>query len=347
MSTRRRLAFGATAVAVALTASTGPVAAQAPPPDEEVVHSWALAPAGSDDPGEAGNRPALSYTADPGGVVEDAVTLYNLGNQQLTFRVYATDAFNNDAGQFDILPGDEAPTGVGAWISVPQEFVQVPPGQQVTMPITLSVPEDAAPGDHAGAIVAASEALSTGDGGDTVSVERRTGTRVYLRVNGPLRPELTVDELSTSYDQSLNPLAGSATVTYRVSNTGNVRLAGTSTVSVSGPFGLAEQRLPATDVPELLPGEDVVITTESLDDVPAFGAVMTEVELETASADGVESTTVNRSATTFAPPIALLLLLLAFLFALIGMRALRRHRTDSPAPDAGVEAQPEPEPQPT
>ena len=51
-----------------------------------MIHSWALAPAGSLDPNEAGNRPNLSYTADPGAVVEDAVTLFNYGTAQLTFR---------------------------------------------------------------------------------------------------------------------------------------------------------------------------------------------------------------------------------------------------------------------
>ena len=43
----------------------------------------------------------------PGGGRRIAVVLFNLGNVPMLFRVYATDAFNNVDGQFDLIPGDE------------------------------------------------------------------------------------------------------------------------------------------------------------------------------------------------------------------------------------------------
>ena len=244
MTTRRLRSTRAIAAAVALAAllCSSPAAAQtAPPPAPpgQEVQSWALAPAGtSDDPDQPNNRPNLSYELDPGAVVEDAVTLYNYGNVPLNFEVYATDAFNNEEGEFDILPGDKAPDDVGSWITLPSRLITLQAGTQLTLPITVTVPDDAKPGDHVGGIVAASKAVGTGPDGAAVSVDRRTGTRVYLRVAGPVEPELAVEHVKTTYTPSLNPLGGTAEVTYTIRNRGNVRLAGTHQVEVSGPFGL-------------------------------------------------------------------------------------------------------------
>ncbi len=361
MSNWRRFAIAATATAVSLLVPAAATAGQAPgqadddsPPvtiaeqivpgggPVEIVHSWALAPAGSEDPTEAGNRPNLSYVADAGAVIEDAVTLYNYGNEQLTFRVYATDAFNTADGQVGLLPGTESPTDVGSWITSAQEFVTVAPGGQATMPITLTIPDDATPGDHTGAVLASNEAQSAGPDGDTVKLDRRTGTRLFVRVNGPLNTELAVEGLSTSYHPALNPLDGSAQVTYRIANRGNVRLSGSSSVSISGPFGLGKVEGPAADFPELLPGSAVSITTD-IDDVPSLGVVFTTVRLDPAD-DRAEVAVSSGNTVTFAPPIAVLLGLFALLFALLAIRSYGRHRSQDLDGDPEVEFEVEFEP---
>lgn len=310
------------------------------PAPGEVVHSWALAPAGSDTSSGAGNRSSLSYAAEPGSVVQDAVTLYNLGTEALTFRVYATDAFNNADGQFDLLPGTETPKGAGAWLSVQQEMITVNPNRQVTIPFTLSVPADAAPGDYAGAVLASSEAQSTGDAGDLVTLDRRTGTRLLVRVAGELTPDVAVTDISTRYSPALNPLAGSAVVTYTLENRGNVRLSGTSTVSVAGPFGLGRVTAESVQFEDLLPGQSIDLTA-TLGGVPAFGLAFTNVAV-VPTGEGVQVDTVDASSFTFAPPVAVLLGLVALLFGLLGVRAYQRHRSGGGEPDARSEPPPDP-----
>ncbi|MEO1056888.1 MAG: hypothetical protein AAFY28_08250 [Actinomycetota bacterium] len=296
------------------------------PPEVEVIHSWALGPAGSADPAEAGNRSTLSYTADPGATINDAVTLYNLGNVPLTFRIYSTDAFNDAEGNLALLAGDEQPTQIGSWVDLDTEEITLDAGLQATIPIVVNVPDDARPGDHTGAIIASSEAQGTGEGGDTVVLDRRTGTRLLLRVNGPITADLAVTDLQTSYEPSINPLGGAATVNYRVENRGNVRLAGTSEVSVSGLFGLGGKKLPPVEIPELLPGEGLDFRV-AVDDVPAFGWSTAEVALTAiSSGGGVEGETSTSSASAFAPPVALLLFMLLALLLWIAVRATRRHR---------------------
>lgn len=294
------------------------------------IDSWALAPAGSSDPEAAGNRPDLSYEVDPGATIEDAVTVYNFGNVQLTFGVYATDARNTASGQFDSLPADEPPTDVGSWIDVGQANVTVPPGQQVTLPITIEVPADASPGDHVGTILASNAAAGVGPDGKTVVLDRRAGTRVYVRVAGPLEPELAIESVKTSYHPTLNPLDGSATVQYRIRNRGNVRLGGAHSLSISGPFGVARTRIAAQDLPELLPGEDAVLEAE-LDHIPATGLLVTEVRLEPVG-DGGDLAVDTQRAFALAPPITVILLLLAIWLAVRSRRAYRRHRAEDRRP---------------
>ena len=305
------------------------VPGQAVPEGAGEVHSWTLAPAGSTDPGEAGNRPNLSYEVDPGAVLDDAVTLYNFSNVQLTFRVYATDGRNNEDGQFDLLPGDEAPTMVGTWITLPQAQVTVPAGRQVTMPITVRVPEDADPGDYAGAILATSEAVGTGEDGKVITLDRRTGTRVYVRVAGALRPELAIENVETRYRPALNPLGGTATVTYRIQNRGNVRMSGAHSVAISGPFGMAERRIAAADFPELLPGESFDVKA-SFDDVPAAVVATATVRLDPAAGAGSEEqSAITRQGMAFAPPLTIILLTMALALGLRARAAYRRHRREA------------------
>ena len=370
MITRRRLAHWATAVSVALLASGAPTIGAAPamvpptepptsvpaPPDDQaptvdqtptdqpgvIEESWALSPAGSAE-ADAGQRPDLSYLSDQGEVIEDAVTLFNFGNVQLTFHVYATDAFNNDDGQFDLLAGDQAPVDIGSWVTFPQDLVTVPPGQQVTMPITIKIPADAAPGDHTGAILASNESVGIGDTGQAVTLDRRTGTRLYLRVSGPLVQELAVASVDTSYDHAFNPLSGSAEVTYRIENRGNTRLGGTASLSIAGPFGLGEKKMALADVPELLPGEDIKVTV-TLADVPALMVDSTTIRIEPfgSTADGDVKVTTGEDL-TFAPPIAVMLVLLFLLLATLGWRAYRRHRNPEPAAPNAEQLDHEPE----
>lgn len=326
MSTRRRLLVAATFVVGALGLVIPSSSAQEQPaPGAEVINSWALSPQGSQDPGEAGNRPTFSYEVDPGAVLEDGLTLFNYSNVQLTFAVYATDAFNTDDGEFALLETGAEPTDVGSWITLPQANVTVPAQSQVSMPITIKVPADVRPGDHVGAILASNAAAGTGPDGKVVSLDRRTGSRVYIRVAGPVEPELAIENVKTTYSPSLNPFGGTAKVTYRIQNRGNVRLTGSHSVSISGPFGSFEEKKAAKDLPELLPGDGVTLHA-TFDGISATALLNTEVRLDPTGADSETLSTTTRTGRSLAPPITLIFLALATWLALRARRSYRRHR---------------------
>ena len=215
------------------------------------------------------------------------------------------------------------------------EQITVDARTQVTIPITISIPPGATPGDHVGALIASSAALSTGEDGGQITVDRRTGTRLYIRVNGPLSPEVTIENVQTEYSTALNPFGGSATVTYTIENRGNTLAGATVEASVSGIFGLGKQTGETRELPDILPGESITFTDE-FDGVPALGAVLGEVTLTPSGDNGDEITETSSRSTTLALPIAVLLGLLALLFAVLTVRAIRRHRDRDTEPPPEV-----------
>lgn len=303
------------------------------PDDRGVVHSWALAP--GDGSQDSGARPNLSYELPPGGKADDVVTLYNYSNVALTFDLYATDAFNNEDGSFDLLASDKKPKGVGTWFTLPAPTVTVPAGKLATFPITITVPPDARPGDHAGGLLAASRAAGTSPDGDVVTLDRRTGSRVYVRVEGPLQPGLSVQEVSTTYAPALDPASGAAVVRYRIANTGNVSMEATHRASVAGPFGLLRRSAAKETVRELLPGESVDFVRK-FDDVPATVLAFAKIDVDPQPVNGGADDAAAAGASAFAFAIPFTVLAAAVVFGLVrfARRSYRRHQGIAPVAGA-------------
>jgi len=274
---------------------------------------------------QGGNRSSLSYEVPPGTDFGDKVTLFNLGNVPLTFRVYPTDAFNTGDGSFELLRGDQKATELGTWVTLPQNSVTLAPKTQVTMPITIKVPITAAPGDHAGGILASNEAENMSPDGKVIALDRRTGVRLYVRVAGPLAPKLTVEKLATKYGHALNPLGGAVEVTYRVENRGNVRTGGRQRVSVSGPFGLLRRQQASTEVPELLPGQSATFRVR-FKGIAATGLVAGRVRLDAAPVGGTALKPATWTSNGLAVPFTVLAMVIMVGFLLIARRGYLRRQ---------------------
>jgi hypothetical protein len=231
-------------------------------------------------------RPALDYKLDPGATVTDHVAVTNHSKQPLTLRVYAHDAFTTAGGGFDLRVGNAAPTDAGQWIKLGQERIALPASSRVVVPFTLTVPANATPGDHAAGVVASLVADTTDASGNKVSVDHRVGSRVYLRVTGPLQPSLTVSDVKIQAATSWNPLElPRVAATFTVANTGNVRLGGTPSARIEGLFGLGARTTTAAAIPEILPGGSLT-TTVLLDSVPPLFRERLTLDVLPAPADG-------------------------------------------------------------
>lgn len=203
-------------------------------------------------------RTRFTYQMGPGQNIEDTYLVTNSGTVTQSYTVFATDAFNTDDGGYGLLDTDVTPTDTGSWVRFgdqPSTQLELQPGETREVPFTVTVPADAGPGDHAGGLVVSALA---NDG--QVLVDRRVGTRLYVRVPGELQPNLTITSMSASYTPSLNPFDGETTVTFTVSNAGNVALAGQLKTEVKGVFGIGLSSPVTSEVAEMLPGSTRTVT---------------------------------------------------------------------------------------
>ncbi len=297
--------FVVTAMASVLLATLSPGLAHA-----DDSQSFSGAPADGDH--SDSTRTRFTFGGDPGQSITDSYYIENTGTLPQDVTVYATDAYNADDGTFSLLDGNVAPTGVGTWISLdgaPRQVITLAPQSSKVIPLTLTIPADARPGDHVGGIIAS---VVSPDG--QVKLERRVASRLYVRVSGELQPALTVGGLSATYQPDLNPFNGQVILTYTVKNTGNVALSANTVSSVTGLFGMPLSGVTTSTMPEILPDGSHVITVA----VPGVwqwiwmnASISLAGTIDKNAPSPGAMPTATREASTWAMPWALLILLVA------------------------------------
>lgn len=277
------------------------------------------------------DRTSYSYSANPGTTVKDALVVVNRGSDPLDLGVYASDGYTTDSGQFDLLVAGRKSVSIGAWVTSDVDHITVGPGETREFPFTLSIPENATPGDYAGGIVTSLVEPNDADG---INVDRRLGIRIALRVGGELKPSLAIDDLGVGWNGGLNPFTGGdATIAYSIHNTGNAVLTATQSATVTGPFGWFPVAAGAIDAPpQLLPGESWKVTVP-VNSVSALVLLIATATVTPVLIDASGSSTalapVTASASTFAVPWLLLLLIVVVIAIVIATLRLRRRARES------------------
>ena len=207
-------------------------------------------------------RPFFNYLVSPLARLTDHVAIINLSAQPLTLSVYATDASNGLDGSFTYPVKSAALVDAGKWIKVQtprgNPTITVPARGTLILPITVAVPQNASPGDHAAAVIVSLTALSKNGTGQRINLDQRVAARVFFRVSGSERPRLAVEGLQVSY-VSTGLLSGTATVRYRIHNTGNVKLEANQRVRVGGLLRTTTRV--GDQAPVLLPGSEFQVTS--------------------------------------------------------------------------------------
>jgi hypothetical protein len=270
----------------------------------------------------------------PGTTITDHVAVLNRSAQSVAFTIYATDATGTtSSGTLILMPAAEKPVDIGSWVKVDKQAgklsVVIPANKGVIEPFTVSVPRNARPGDHTGALFAAVTFATKARTGAVIDEEHRIGVPILLRVAGPLNPGLRVEAVSVGQRTTLSPIgSGATTVTYTVHNAGNVRLSGTQLVSVSGLAGSLSTK--SRPLPTVLPGDSVRLTVSPGSLYP-FGPITAHVRVGPAAppAEAQLATplaNVTGSASLFAVPWALLLVIVVIAGLIVGLWWLRRWR---------------------
>lgn len=285
----------------------------------------AIAAGPATETGADTSRSRFSYQLDAGQQVTDAFFVENPGSTPQAVTVYATDAFTDEAGSYSLLETGATPQEVGSWVQFAEGqsvvSLELEPGEQQVIPFTLMVPADARPGDHAGGLV-----VSAVTPGDQVSVDRRVATRLYARVKGELQAALTITSITASYTPDLNPFGGRTTVSYTITNGGNVSLGADVVAQVKGLLGIPLGELDTAKIPELFPGDTRTVTAE-IEGVGPWVYLTPSIDLvATIDVDALNPgpmPTGSRETTLFVVPWALLTLIALALVAWFVMRTVR------------------------
>lgn len=318
------------------TSTTTPPGAGLPPTStpprgsDEKEAGWAVQPAGPDGPGL---RASFTYNVKPGQTLRDSVSISNLSSKPITFAIYPKDAFNTEGdGAFALDADEEKSDDVGSWITLKVGKYTVPAGKRADIPFQVEVPADAAPGDHAGGIIAANvDAVDTVEkDGVTLAVRQRVAARMYIRVAGPLKPELRITDIHIAKTTPVIPFRdGRVTITYTLENLGNVRLESATETKVTGLFGRTVRTIRSQDLPELLPGGSVEVT-EAFTGTPPIEPLTAKIQVKSLDTSVTETASKGFFVWSW-----LVVILLALIAACLAFRAWRKRRRASRAAGAG------------
>ena len=329
----RWVAIGVMAVVGVVVAAAPAEATETPKPDPKTAGrvAFGLQPATR---GTIDGRPGYRYGVTPGAKLADQVAVRNLSTTSATFKVYATDAVTSGNGDFGLLARASRPRDVGRWLTVGGKgfngSVTVGARGTVVLPLALSVPSDAQPGDHTGGVIVSLATASKNRDGTNVILDQRVAARVFIRVSGPQRPALTIKPVHAEYRGTWNPLGrGRTTVAYTVTNTGNINLGGRQRVVVRGLIGPGQRSAAIVDLGLLLPGGSVEVTARVPKTLPLIRerAQVSIVPLVQVGDQVSGLQTYTGTATFWAVPWTLLALLLMLAAAAgLGRRARRARR---------------------
>lgn len=349
MLSRRPAALAVLLALVALALPVGPATANgaSPSPSPSPTGSKAADPKivtfgiGPASKGKVDRRPNFNILLTKGASTKDQVALVNVTYKPLTLNLYAADAVNTADGQLSLQAASEDPKDVASWVTFKtptgKPYVVIKPRSTVIVPFTVTAPKDTYVGDHLAGVVASTvtRGQTPGDRTTDVEFEQRIAVRLAVRIAGELAPSLAVENVTASYAGTLNPFAaGTATVSYTVHNTGNVRLGGQQKVTLAGLVGAGVTATGLPDVPMLLPGSTATVTVP-LTDVRPLGPMTATVEvvpLAVAGDANPPSQVASSSVVVWAVPWLLLAVILVLVLLLLAFLRVRRSRRIATAP---------------
>ncbi|WP_193318656.1 COG1470 family protein [Nonomuraea phyllanthi] len=318
-----RLAVAPAACAALLVALLAALVAFAAPSHADTT--WSVVPANADGPD---GRSVIDLEIAGGQQVVEHVAVINRSTEPVDFAIDANDGYLTSKGYFDMKPSNAEPVDGGAWIAVP-EHVTIAAGATSVVPVTVSIPPNATPGDHPAGVTASLETVS-----GQVRVQNRVGVRLNIRVTGDYVAKVAVTDVRAEYTASWNPFAaGSVAVTYTVTNAGNVRLVTENQVLTSTFAGESSWSDPsAARARELMPGgsRTFVARVPGAWPLGPIGATVTAIPSPAGQAiPGVTAQRMAIGTTVWAlpwPQLALIVLLVLAFFAVRLLAAWRRRR---------------------
>ena len=201
---------------------------------------------------EEANRSWFVYELEPGAEINDQANIINLTGRTVTAKVYAVDATTTSTGGFALESYDTEGTGIGAWITLDTQEVELEPGEVKTVDFTLNAPKDIEVGEHAGGLVVTELKAEDKESKTGYAIGTAVGARVYLTVPGEIFNSIAMGE-----ELSFNVL--NKTFFVDLVNKGNVRFSPSFIIDIKNIFGNIIETIEVPMVYEILPGKAVEV----------------------------------------------------------------------------------------
>jgi hypothetical protein len=289
--------------------------------DDDTAVTWSVRPANENG---ADGRSWIELTLDPGEQIVEHLALRNLSASAVTFAIKAADGYLTPTGRFNMLPSDTPSVAAGTWVEGP-DTIEVAAGETQIVAFTITVPDNATPGDHAAGIAATVQSIGPSGDGNQVAIESRVGFPIMTRVTGEIQPSLAIEPVRVDYAMSWNPFQpGRITAVYQIVNDGNVRIQAEPVVESQGHTAKID---PDARTIELLPGQSREVTTSVPGVWPIFFTpvqVSIDPTVVTPEGEPLMADAVMHEFGVWAIPLPQLIVLLGIALIVVGAVAGRR-----------------------
>ncbi len=242
--------------------------------------------------------PALfEQTVNPGDQFSTSITISNPDTVAHQFSVGVQDISGMQGSGEPIFTTSSVPEyGLSSWVSLGETEISIPAGGNVTVPFTITVPKNAGPGGHYGAIFISSGASRPTSNGSGLGYN--VGALIELRIAGNATEQAEIKEFST--DKSLYQTP-SVTFTASIANEGNVLIQPRGPIDITNMFGQKVGTVIVNDqAASIFPGTQRSFTASWGGNGFAFGQF---TAITTLNYGDTENKTVSASATFWVIPV--------------------------------------------
>ena len=274
--------------------------------------------------------PVLNLTADPGETIQTKIALRDISSSSLFVTSEINDfTANGEDGTPKVLldSSEPSPYSIIDWIE-PIPNTTLKPRQIENMPVTINVPDNAAPGGYYGVIRFTGSAPQPEGNGASLSAS--IGALVFIRVNGDAKQEMDIVEFFASNNGKKSSIFNGIPIgfTQRIENKGTVHEQPIGRILVTDMFGKPTVNMNVNlEGRNVLPGSvrrfDEPLNEKALGDRSLFGRYTATLTFKY----GGDDQTVTESLTFWVIPYKMIIGVIVGIIALviIGRIALQRY----------------------
>lgn len=185
----------------------------------------------------SGAKDWFIFNLGPGESAEDYVEVFNYTEESQRLLIHAYDSEPSNIGAFALTGSNNIQTGIGKWVKVEQEEIEIPAGESRAVKFTITIPQDANVGEHSGAITAQTTQYKAIVGFTGAAIGTRVGARIYNTVPGDIVKKIKITDFSINENKEKKEYE----IVVTAKNEGNVSVSPLARLHIEG-WGLETQK---------------------------------------------------------------------------------------------------------